>query len=184
MKGRPWFGGLALAVGLLGLTAATGLEVVASDADGLKQVAGLLHLHGTPFTGVVTTEADDFRTRKETAYRAGLRHGESTGWYASGSIAFLRDYVSGRERGEHREWYSDGQIKSEQSFRDGLLEGVAREWFPGGRLYREATYEAGVEEGSQRMWYTDGSLRANYVVRDGRRFGLIGSKACVEETST
>jgi antitoxin component YwqK of YwqJK toxin-antitoxin module len=92
--------------------------------------------------------------------------------------------VSGRERGEHREWYSDGQIKSEQSFRDGLLEGVARKWFPGGRLYREATYEAGVEEGSQRMWYTDGSLRANYVVRDGRRFGLIGSKACVEETST
>jgi hypothetical protein len=38
--------------------------------------------------------------------------------------------------------------------------------------------------GQQRMWWPDGTLRANYVVRDGRRYGLLGAKGCVSVDST
>ena len=47
--------------------------------------------------------------------------------------------------------------------------------------YREFTYAAGKEAGPPRMWYPDGSLRASYVVKDGRRYGLMGSKGCVTD---
>ena len=29
------------------------------------------------------------------------------------------------------------------------------------------------------MWQEDGTARANYVVREGRRYGLMGAKGCV-----
>ena len=47
--------------------------------------------------------------------------------------------------------------------------------------YRDSHYAPGHEAGSQRMWYADGTLRANYVARDGRRYGLMGAKGCVTE---
>jgi len=64
------------------------------------------------------------------------------------------------------------------------MEGVAREWYRCGALYRETNYRAGQEEGLQRMWWPDGTLRANYVVRDGRRFGLLVAKGCIASDST
>jgi hypothetical protein len=29
------------------------------------------------------------------------------------------------------------------------------------------------------MWWENGLIRANYVVKNGRRYGLIGLKLCV-----
>jgi antitoxin component YwqK of YwqJK toxin-antitoxin module len=63
------------------------------------------------------------------------------------------------------------------------LEGRAREWFANGRLYREFRYRHGQEDGAQRMWYADGTLRASCVVRDGRRWGLMGAKGCTGHPS-
>jgi antitoxin component YwqK of YwqJK toxin-antitoxin module len=40
-------------------------------------------------------------------------------------------------------------------------------------------YEAGIEVGQQRQWYDDGSVRSNYVMKNGRRFGLLGTKNCI-----
>ena len=37
----------------------------------------------------------------------------------------------------------------------------------------------GYEEGSQKAWWQNGVIRANYVVKNGRRYGLIGLKLCM-----
>ena len=39
-------------------------------------------------------------------------------------------------------------------------------------------YVDGKEEGSQKMWQINGKIRANYHVKNGERFGLIGLKKC------
>ena len=98
--------------------------------------------------------------------------------YPNGQLWYRRTYRDGREDGVHTGWWADGRIHFVYTYRDGLIEGLAREWFPNGRRYREFHYVAGQEEGSEQMWYTDGKLRANYVVRNGRRFGLPGTKGC------
>ena len=59
------------------------------------------------------------------------------------------------------------------------MNGVAREWYAGGALFTEQQYALGHEAGLQRMYWEDGRVRASYVVRDGRRYGLLGAKGCV-----
>jgi antitoxin component YwqK of YwqJK toxin-antitoxin module len=63
-------------------------------------------------------------------------------------------------------------------FSQGEHHGKAEEWHPNGKPYRIFHYKAGYEDGLQQMWWEDGTLRANYAVRHGRRYGLIGLKLC------
>ena len=98
--------------------------------------------------------------------------------YADGALREVRSYRAGREVGVHRGYWPSGAPRFEYEYRDGLMHGRAREWHEGGGQYREARYVRGHEEGAQRMWSADGSLRASYVVRDGRRFGFIGAVGC------
>lgn len=110
--------------------------------------------HGRPFTGTLVALTAAGRVAEERSYRGGLAHGLHRGWW-------------------------DGSLpRFEYRFERGLLEGEALEWDAGGRLYRSATYHRGHEEGAQKMWNADRILRANYVVRSGRRFGFIGATGC------
>jgi antitoxin component YwqK of YwqJK toxin-antitoxin module len=103
-------------------------------------------------------------------------------YHENGALKWERSYVEGREDGPHRGWYADGRVHFEYEYKDGRLEGEAREWFPNGMRYRVFNYSQGRESGTQRMWHEDGTLRANYVVKDGRRYGLIGAKGCVGDS--
>jgi protein SCO1/2 len=82
----------------------------------------------------------------------------------------------------HHGAWPDGRPKFEYEYRNGLLDGVSREWFSSGALWREQHYVAGHEAGLQRMYWEDGRVRASYVMRNGRRFGLMGAKGCVTKT--
>jgi antitoxin component YwqK of YwqJK toxin-antitoxin module len=99
-------------------------------------------------------------------------------WYPDGRMRTERAYVRGVEDGVHRGWYADGAPMFERHYRRGLAQGLQREWYPDGTPYTEFTYVDGHENGRQRMWTEYGALRANYVVRAGRRFGLMGSTGC------
>jgi antitoxin component YwqK of YwqJK toxin-antitoxin module len=40
-------------------------------------------------------------------------------------------------------------------------------------------YQKGHEEGEQKWWYDNGKIKANYIIKDGRRYGLLGTKNCI-----
>jgi len=80
--------------------------------------------------------------------------------------------------------YPDGRIRLVEHVRRGVVEGKLREYLPNGTLYREQNYLHGHEEGLQRMWWSNGKLRANYVVKNGRRYGLMGAKGCAGHETT
>ena len=104
-------------------------------------------------------------------------------FYPNGALRWERSYSDGTEEGLHRGWYADGSVHFVYNYVDGRLDGLASEWFPNGRQYRAFNYAAGQESGHQQMWHEDGSLRANYVVREGRRYGLMGAKGCVGDSA-
>jgi antitoxin component YwqK of YwqJK toxin-antitoxin module len=99
-------------------------------------------------------------------------------WYSNGALKSERRYVDGREDGVHDGWYEDGRPRFHYRYVRGVMEGEATEWYPTGQPFTRFHYRAGQEQGRQQMWTTDGVLRANYVVVDGRRFGLMGSAGC------
>jgi antitoxin component YwqK of YwqJK toxin-antitoxin module len=157
-------------------------HVARVDADRLTVAGGVASLGAAPFTGVAVARRMDGGTRA-TGYVRGRRDGADTAWYASGRVAEVRWWAHDRETGRHRGWWPDGRPRFDFTYVDGRLEGRAAEWFANGRPYRELHYAAGHESGSQRMWFADGTLRASYVVRDGRRYGLMGAKGCVTTDS-
>jgi hypothetical protein len=135
----------------------------------------------------ITVERTDPRLRRDGSV---LRLGDAplTGVvvrrYPGGRPAESRAYRDGVEDGAHRGWWESGAPRFALTYRRGVLEGAAREWYAAGGLYREMHYAAGHEAGSQRVWWPDGRVRASYVVRDGRRYGLMGAKGCVTEDGT
>ena len=108
----------------------------------------------TPDHRVVVERWDNRRIRRETTYSGNVLDGVSRGWY------------------------EDGALKFEYSYRNGVSEGEQRQWFPSGQIFTLFNHRAGHEVGQQRMWNADGSIRSNYVIKDGKRFGLIGAMGC------
>ncbi len=115
----------------------------------------------------------------------------------------IKNFILGKEDGVWKEFYPNQNIKLIRNFKDGKkidsligfwenknkmlayyfindeYEGTGKEWNRNGRLIREMNYKNGHEEGSQRMFYDNGKVRSNYVIINGKRFGLLGTKNCI-----
>ncbi len=109
----------------------------------------------------------------------GLEHGEWRKYYPSGGLMEKRYFNKGVKVGLMRNWWENGLVQSEYHFKDGEYDGTCREWNQKGLIIREMNYRMGYEFGSQKQWYDNGSYRSNYVIVDGRRYGLLGTKNCI-----
>jgi Uncharacterized protein conserved in bacteria len=78
----------------------------------------------------------------------------------------------------------NGNIKISGSFLKGENNGEYKEWNRDGGLVKEMHYKLGYEEGSQKQFYDNGKIRSNYVVSHGKRYGLLGTKNCVNVTDS
>jgi hypothetical protein len=142
---------------------------------------GVLMRSGVAVPATVVERYESGAPKRTEDWVDGRRDGASVSWYENGQMNEARSYRDGRKEGRHRGWYADGTRRFDYVFELGRLRGQALEWYPSGTLYRDFTYDAGHESGRQQMWNVDGTLRANYVVVEGRRFGLLGSKGCTGE---
>ncbi|AWG20067.1 hypothetical protein FFWV33_00300 [Flavobacterium faecale] len=119
---------------------------------------------------------------KDTAfvksYLFGMLEGVQKQWYPNGRLAEQRLYVSNKKEGKHLGWWSNGSTKYNYEFYNDEYNGTVLEWYETGQLFKKFHYEQGHEEGSERLWYQDGSVRANYVIKKGKKYGLIGIKLC------
>ena len=95
-----------------------------------------------------------------------------------GLLAWLRQRKNKKE-GKHIGFWEDGKPKFEFYFTKGEHDGMANEWYSNGQAYKAFHYTMGYENGSQKMWWENGVIRANYAVKQGRRYGLIGLKLCM-----
>jgi antitoxin component YwqK of YwqJK toxin-antitoxin module len=157
---------------------ADGSRTAAADDPELSLRQDSLYHHGQPFTGMVVSLRNPGDTISVGSWKNGVEDGRHKVWHTSGTPSEERYFVNGRKTGTHRGWFPDGNPSFVYEFTAGEHHGKAEEWYPNGQQYRIFNYNAGYEEGLQRMWREDGSLRANYAVRNGRRYGLIGLKLC------
>jgi hypothetical protein len=144
---------------------------------GVSRDGALWLFSGKPITGVLKRMAQD-GVESLWPLLNGQVHGQVTSRFASGQRRAEATFVNGQAQGLHRAWWPNGLLQSEQSFKDDKPDGVLRTWYASGRPYQSHHYMQGQEEGPQRVWFEDQRLRANYVVRDGRRYGNIGTVSC------
>jgi len=155
---------------------------VVEVSDTAVRKNGLLLVRGEPFTGILIEHFAEGGLKSRTCFAGGRQDGLSESWHANGRTNEVRQYRNGRKEGDNKGWWPNGKPRFEFHFRDGVYDGTCQEWYENGQLYRLNHFVAGEEVGAQRLWYDDGRVLANYVVKDGRRFGLTGAMGCYSVT--
>lgn len=151
----------------------------ASDTS-LSMANGIVLSSGQNFTGTIFSL---FENEKDTAELRSYAQGKEDGiwkkFYPEGKKAEVRYFTNGEKIGAYLAWWPNGEKQLDYNFVNGEYEGECREWNEEGRLVKIMHYKAGHEEGTQQWWYDNGKIKANYIIKDGRRFGLLGTKNCV-----
>ncbi len=154
--------------------------VLNGDEGNFNQLNGVVLLDDQPFTGTLYTFFPDTRdTARIVRYLVGKEHGIWKQFYPSGTLLDEREFNRGQKVGELVAWYENGKKKLHYRFENDEYEGTCREWNEEGTLVQEMNYHQGHEEGPQKMYYDNGKVRSNYTVINGRRYGLLGTKNCV-----
>jgi antitoxin component YwqK of YwqJK toxin-antitoxin module len=141
---------------------------------------GLLFINNKPFNGTLFTL---FSNEKDTAtienYINGKEHGEWRKHYSSNKIKERRFFTNGQKTGEYIAWWENGNKQLQYLFVADEYEGTCKEWSETGFLNKIMNYKKGHEDGQQQCWYDNGKIKANYIIKDGRRYGLLGTKNCI-----
>lgn len=146
----------------------------------LNPTDGLLYQQDKLFDGSVYHL---FSNEKDTewvhGYKQGYEHGLWRHYDSSGRLLMERMYDRGKKVGLLQTWWPNGKRQWLYHFKDDEYEGECMEWNEQGRMIRQMHYQSGQEQGSQKTWYDNGKIKANYWVESGRRYGLLGTKNCV-----
>jgi antitoxin component YwqK of YwqJK toxin-antitoxin module len=112
------------------------------------------------------------------SYFNGVLNGITKKYYPSGQLMECRHYRNGEKDGRQISFWENGKKRFEFIAEKDAYEGELKEWSENGHLIHLAHFKKGQEEGAQQLWYDNGKIRANYVIRNGKRYGLLGTKNC------
>jgi antitoxin component YwqK of YwqJK toxin-antitoxin module len=149
----------------------------AVDSNFVKHQDTVLY-HGIYFTGYQVSLYQNGDTEFIRGYFNGVEEGLQKKWYAGKQLAEERFYINGKKEGTHKGWWPDGKQKFIFETYNNEYSGEFKEWYSSGLLGKQFHYINGEEEGSQRLWWDNGTVRANYVIRNGKKYGLIGLTVC------
>jgi antitoxin component YwqK of YwqJK toxin-antitoxin module len=156
----------------------TDVREIKKGDKALQQKGAYLYYEEKLLTGTVTLHHESGQLLSCFAYLAGKIEGKSISFHADGSAKSESHYQNNRKMGIYRAWWPNGKERKIAHYENGVYEGSVEEWIEDGTPYLSKNYSNGKEDGIQKMWYLDGTLRANYEVRNNRRYGWIGGLAC------
>lgn len=145
----------------------------------LKKHNDTLYRYAQYYTGHTFFLYENGDTAFVNGYFNGVEEGVQKQWYADGQLQEERFYINGKKEGTHQGWWPDGKLKFFFTANSDEYEGEFKEWYSSGLLGKYFHYKKGQEEGSQRLWWDNGKVRANYVIKNGKKYGLIGLTLCM-----
>ena len=134
----------------------------------------------SPFSGLVYKlypSSND--TLWSCQYKNGMKDGVWKKYFQNGKIKETRLFKQNKKEGDYLGFYKDGSKNFVFQFKNGEYNGTNRVWAKGGAIIEEASFKAGYEAGVQKRWYLNGKIKSNYIIKDNRRYGLLGTKNCV-----
>jgi antitoxin component YwqK of YwqJK toxin-antitoxin module len=156
------------------------MRTLSADNPQISYENSGIFYQGKPFSGnLFWLDPQSRDTLKIETYLKGVRHGNLDQYFPGHVLREHRTFEHGKKIGAFVQYFPKGKKQVEYHFASGEYQGLAREWNESGVLIREMHYVAGHEEGSQKLFYDNGRVRANYIIKNGRRFGLLGTKNCV-----
>jgi antitoxin component YwqK of YwqJK toxin-antitoxin module len=157
------------------------IETPATDTK-FMMTEGILFFNHKPYSGFVIEKYPNEKWASKSGYLNGKLEGKQEKWFENGQQQELRFYTDNHKVGKHEGWYSTGQKRFEYFIENDIPIKTQQEWYANGQRYTAFSYNnEGQPEGTQQMWFENGQIKANYVIKNGRRFGLLGAKGCMGE---
>ena len=161
----------------------TPLSINASSPN-LDLTKALVVFENIPFSGLAY---EFYPGTKDTlwtkSYKAGLKNGIWRKYYSAGALREKRLFINGKKEGEYVGYYSNGTKNFIFQFNNGEYDGTNKIWTEKGLLIEEGNFKEGYEFGVQKTWYLNGKIKSNYIIKNNRRYGLLGTKNCVNVSS-
>jgi hypothetical protein len=151
---------------------------ITDSALGMRQ--GRVWYAANPFSGTVYALHPGGRdTAFIKQYLHGLEHGCWKQFYPSGRLREIRYFGQGQKTGTLTGYWENGQRMLQYHFEQGEYQDTCYEWAANGTLIKKMHYQNGQEAGQQQLFYDNGQIKSNYIIRHGRRYGLLGTKNCI-----
>ena len=152
---------------------------ILKSANGISIKNDVVYWKDTSYSGFLYDLNSD---NKDTILWEGYVNGQLDGvckkWYPNKQLMEERIYLYGKKYGKQIAYWPNGNKRFEFTAVKDAYEGEMKEWDINGHLFHLAHYVNGQEEGVQKLWYENGKIRANYVILNGKRYGLLGTKNC------
>lgn len=143
-------------------------------------INGILFLDNKPYSGYLYSLYPNSKDTMEVkGYEEGKEHGTWKKYSKNGVLTEKRFFITGSKEGEMKTWWPTGKIQSICNFKNNEYEGNLKQWNNQRQLILNLNYKKGHEDGVQQMFYDNGKVRSNYVIENGRRYGLLGTKNCI-----
>ena len=104
--------------------------------------------------------------------------------HGNGRLASVQAYRNGRKIGTHAAWWPSGAMRMMAQYAGDVYDGEYRTFYETGRPYEVRHYSRGREAGLQQSWTADGVMFLNYEMREGRRYGMVNARPCVQAEGT
>lgn len=141
---------------------------------------GLKFYKGMPFTGMVYKQDSlSGDTLFIENYQSGYKHGIFKRFYPNHLLLEKREFQMGKKEGQHLRYWDNGNLAFEYHLEDGVYHGNNRAWNREGQIVKSLHYTRGQQKGHQQLWDDKGVIRTNYVIKNNRRYGLLGTKNCI-----
>ena len=139
---------------------------------------GLLYENGLLFSGVIEFN-DSKQEQVISTYKNGFKHGKEMVFLENGQQIGLFFYKNGQCFGIQKEWWPNGtKRKVYRCDKQAQKHDLYETWYQNGEQEYALMYHHGYPEGDQQSWYDNGFVRFNYIMKNGRRYGVIGTKTC------
>lgn len=151
---------------------------LSAQDDRLKRIRDTMFLDGAYYTGFCVGFHPSGDTAFIHGFFNGLPEGRQVAWSEQGVPVSSAFFINGKKEGLQQTWWPDKTPQLRYWTSDNEYEGAFLEWNSAGVLIKQFHYLQGHESGHQRLWWDNGTVRANYVIRNGRKYGLLGLKLC------
>jgi len=149
-----------------------------SSTDSLLQLKNGVWYYGQHlFCGSINTYYSSGKLRSQLSVYNGKEEGMTNSFYENGNKEACRYYHAGEKDSVHRGWWLNGQPRFEYHFRKGEYDGDFKEWYASGKPYKHIIYASGKEQRGK-GWRENGKLYMNFVMREGRLYGLMNPNLC------
>jgi antitoxin component YwqK of YwqJK toxin-antitoxin module len=151
--------------------------MIKSDSPSIKLYGKYLYLDDNIMEGIVVEHYASGEMKRQSKYKNGLLNGPVITWYPEGNRESVRFYNEGEKDGVHTSWWPNGNMRFEYQFSNGLYHGTFKEWYQNGKPLHVFKYNHGAEV-SAIGWRDNGKTYINFIVRNGKKYGLTNARLC------